>query len=223
MENELDGYIIDQATYDSIVAADELLQKAMGGDAASLARRFLRLVRGNKYAAALDLCEPVDMQLVRQALQAQARAMENARWYVAGVEVPREVEQQLTSAPRRQKKSMLAGIEAALRGLASLHPRLGRVLENAAARREEGKTFAEASREVRDRNYRERVEWVAAKYQEVRGKYGEGDSGDKAARLEVATLYARLTGKKRMHDRTVCNHLNAASRADFAAAGRIAE
>lgn len=135
------------------------------------------------------------------------------QWQVSGVIVPPEAMAAVKRAPRNQRESVKDGIRAVIAGIAKDIPNLARVLDAAIARREEGKVFAEAGRERRDAQYRERVVWVAKVYAEVRGKYRDGVPGDRAARLEVAEKFKRTTrAPKRMHDRTICNLLKAAKR-----------
>jgi hypothetical protein len=211
-ELEFDGAVFDAEAMESLRHAYALWQQAVGAESPKeLARRIESLIETRQHDEAVTLLEGVDEALLDRAVAEARRALDRVRCLVAGVEIPAEVERSLREVPSRSRTTMIAGIVAGIRALAEKHPKLGRILDNATARREEGKVFAEASREVRDRNYRERVQWVATKYREVRGKYGEGVAGDRAARLEVAVIYSRLTGKKRMHDRSVCNILADAS------------
>lgn len=210
---ELDGVVFDAETMEILRRAHTLLQQGFGGENPSqLADKMDSLIKSGEYAEADALRERVDENLLEQAIAEARRAMDRVRWVVAGVDVPSQAEEAVRAAPERSWKAMIAGIEAGIRALADKHHKLGRILESAAARREEGQVFAEASREVRDRNYRERVEWYARKYREVRSKYGQGEKGDKAARLEVAVLYSRFVGKKPACDKTVCNLLEAATK-----------
>jgi hypothetical protein len=160
----------------------------------------------------------IDRDLIQQVLRELDRFVQLGRCYVDGVEVPRHVWDAIMEAPTRTRKWMTEGVIVAYRALSSQHPRLHRILDNAAARRYEGQVFAEAAREVRDQKYRERVRWVADKYRQVRCKYGPETMGDKAARFEVAVAFQREhKRKKRMCDRTVCNILEEAARMESTA------
>ncbi len=224
LPSDFDGIVFDKDTFDTLSRAAELFNAAFGEHSPDeFQRKFNELCAAGKYAAARRLWLSIDREKLGRAIAAWEQGLDRMQWVVAGVEVPESAWQLIKASPRRQSESILAGIEAGIRALAGKHPKLGRILENATARREEGQVFAEASREVRDRNYRERVEWVAAKYREVRRKYRQGDAGDKAARLEVAVLYSRLTGKKPMHDRSVRNLLAAAPGVESAMTAETAE
>jgi hypothetical protein len=215
-----DGVQCDDATRDAFYSVRARMGEALDGDNPG---EFNRLMAAGDYDAAYERWMSRDKAKWRAAMTEFGELLDRMRWFVSGVEVPAEVEQAIMASPRRTWKSMLAGAESAIRALAQAHPRLDRILDNAAARRDEGQVFAEAARERRDRLYRERVEWVTRTYLEVRGKYAMGVAGDKAARMEVAVKYSRINGKKPMCDRTVCNILAAASGVDAAAQVETAE
>lgn len=222
---ELDGYIVDQEYVDAIKDFVARYQAAMpsGMGIEQFENELSRRVRGGDFIGAWRLWRSCDRQAIRAAILDLDKVIGREQWYVSGVRVPPDVQGAAESAPKRSRKSLMAGVEAAIRGLAGVHPRLGQILENAAARREEGQVFAEASRERRDELYRERVTWVAGKYREVRRKYQDGPSGDSAARMEVAVLYSRLTGKEPMHDKSVRNLLEAAAKIEAEAHAETAE
>lgn len=212
-ETRFDGFICDDATMQKLIDADEQIQAAMGGDDLREAiARMNRSIREGDHAAVVAQWDRYDGEAIRRALAQTAEAVREFELYVEGVRVPRAAVQAVDHAPRKARASMLAGVVEAVRAFAELHPRLDQVLETAVVRREEGKVFAEEARERRDALYRERVSWVCSAYQEVRGKYPSGVNGDKAARLEVAVMYSKVTGRKPMHDRSVCNILAAAAR-----------
>jgi hypothetical protein len=215
-----DGMCCDDATREAFYSVRARMGEALDGDNPG---EFNRLMAAGDYDAAYERWMSRDKVKWQDAMREYGELLDRIRWFVSGVEVPAEVEQAIRASPRRTWKSMLAGVTSAIRALAQAHPRLDRILENAAARRDEGQVFAEAARERRDRLYRERVEWVTRTYLEVRGKYATGVAGDKAARMEVAVRYSRINGKKPMCDRTVCNILAAASGVDAEAQAETAE
>lgn len=182
-----------------------------GMDFQQFHKKGARLLAQCKWKEYIALCDAVDCEEFTEALLELRRVARALEWCVDDVRVPPEVFRQMHLAPARKRRALMEGVVAAFRGLIKMYPRFGRVLDTAVVRREEGQVFAEASRERRDELYRERVAWVAEKYQQVRGKYAPGVDGDKAARLEVAYAYAKVTGKKPMHDRSVRNILDAAA------------
>jgi hypothetical protein len=215
-----DGWHFDDAVRADLYRVRKQLGEALDG---ATPGEFERLMSAKDYAAAWQLWRKRDKAKWRSAMREYGELLDRIRWTVAGVEVPPGVEQAIVASSPRTWKAMLAGVESAIRGLAQAHPRLDRILDTAALRREEGQVFAEAARERRDRLYRERVEWVARTYREVRGKYATGVAGDKAARMEVAVMYSRINGKKPMCDRTVCNILAAASSVDAETQAEMAQ
>lgn len=207
--------VCDEETAEAFRRAVDRMKAAMppGMTLEEFDQEYRRLVARGRWVAAWKLWRSSDREELRQAILDMEKLHDRFPWYVNGIRVPDESEREVLSAPPRKRKTIMQGIAAAFRGLAHAYPRLDRVLETAAARREEGQVFAEASRERRDELYRERVEWIAAEYRKVRGNYSPGTIGDKAARLEVAYAYSKVTGKKPMHDRSVCNILAAAEKA----------
>ena len=212
-EPDIGQFIITEETHKVAERAVRRLNAAMpdGMTYEEWDEEFSRLFEQRKWTACCRLSDRINQKEFKEALRDFCRVVHEMQWYVDDLRVPVEVEAQVWAAPPRKRKSLMEGIVTAFRGLMKLHPRFGRVLETATVRREEGQVFAEASRERRDELYRERVAWIAEKYQEVRGKYAPGVDGDKAARLEVAYAYAKVTGKKPMHDRSVRNILDAAA------------
>lgn len=212
-EVDIGWSVCDEATRSAMIRAVDRLEAAMppGMTFEQYYQEHRRLMARGRWVAAWKLWGSCNHKERNAASLELCRLIQKFRWYIDDVPVPEEVERELLKAPARHRKTMMQGVAAAFRGLTKAHPRLDRILETAAARREEGQVFAEASRERRDELYRERVAWIAEKYQEIRGKYAPGVDGDKAARLEVAYAYAKVTGKKPMHDRSVRNILDAAA------------
>lgn len=207
--------VCDEETAEAFRRAIDRMRAAMplGMTLEEFDQEYGRLFASGRWVAAWKLWRSCDRKELRQAILDLSKLRDRFPWYVNGIRVPEEAEREVLSAPPQKRKTIMQGIVTAFRGLARAYPRLDHILETAAARRQEGQVFAEASREVRDQLYRERVEWVAAKYREVRRKYAPGTSGDKAARLEVAYAYSKVNGKRPMHDKSVCNILAAAEKA----------
>lgn len=165
----------------------------------------------DRLAAVIDeadgrLAASNDLREILAEFNSVLRSME---WYIDGVKVPAVAMEAWKEAPRNQRRAVLAGITAAIEGLAAKCPNISRVLDSAVLRQQDGQRFAEESRAKRDAIYRERVEWVGMEYERIRCKYQPGDDGDKAARLAVASKYARASRRPRMCDKSVRNILRA--------------